>query len=163
MSTYSKPSPNAIRFCPAANPSSAPTTVELAWAAGFVDGDGSIGAYWDPMPSDRRVPTVRIRLTVAQNDLPTLQYLQAILGERSVIYPLRRARCHNKQMWNLVVNGAHAVAALRKIAPYLFRKQPEYFVCEDLHAQTRRPGRSGYPPHEVKSRRALVNKLSRLK
>lgn len=163
MSSYSKPSVNAIRYFPVPNAISAATTIELAWAAGFIDGDGSIGAYWDAMPGDRRVPTVRIRLTVAQNDLPTLQRLQAILGERSVIYPLRRAPCHNKPMWNLVVNGSHAMAALRKVAPYLVRKQPEFLVCEDLHARTRRPGRAGYPPHEVKSRKALVNKLARLK
>jgi hypothetical protein len=145
---------------------SPPTPLQLAWAAGFIDGDGSIGAYWEKQRPDRNNATLRIRLTVTQNDLPTLQHLQVVLNEKSTIYPVKRTRFHNKPVWTLVLNGTHALIALRKLSGFLVRKLQEYLVCEELHASgqlSERPGRRGHTPSVAANRRALAKKLVNLK
>jgi hypothetical protein len=137
----------------------------LAWVAGFLDGDGSISAY-ENRGHDRRNPTIRIRVTVVQNDYGTLDSVRSILAVPARIYAVRRQPCHNRQVWMLVYDGRHALAVIGLVLPHLRRKRAEALVCQQLEAEgnlSLRPGPNGLPPEVVQIRQRLVRKLKRMK
>lgn len=154
-------------YDPMFEPTSAlPSSLKLAWAGGFVDGEGCVSVVWQRFNRSSRRATMRIRLDVAQNDLQVLEHLQSILNEQSHINKVKRRVAHNRQMYSLGFDGAHALAAIAKISPFLCRKKQQ---AEVLMAAIEpcwfgiRPGRGGYPPYVWDARERLVKKLQKLK
>lgn len=143
-----------------------PSSLKLAWAAGFVDGEGCVSVVWQRFNTSNRRATMRIRLDVVQNDLQVLQHLQLILDEKSHINKLKRRVAHNRQIYTLGFDGAHALAAIAKLAPFLYRKKQQVEVLLaaiepcwfGIH-----PGRGGYPLYVWDARERLVKKLQKLK
>jgi hypothetical protein len=149
----------------AANQSQYASPIDLAWAAGFFDGDGCITATWQPRKG-RPNPDMRIVVNVTQNDYRTLQQFQTIVGCRGKIYPLKRQAVHNRQCWSLVYSGQHALAVLRVLLPYLRRKRQEALLCMQIAKAgqlTKHPGPNGHPTEVWQLRRKFFEKLKRLK
>lgn len=139
--------------------------IPLAWAAGFIDGDGCVSALMQTHPR-RRSPSIRIRVDVAQNDYYTLKVLADVLGEKHALNPLSRRQYHNRQPFVLTYDGGHAVAVLRKIRSYLVRKAAEANACIELFEQGRLtwlPGPRGIPADLMAYRLKMVEKIRRLK
>ena len=137
----------------------------LAWAAGFIDGDGCITAVVQRY-KDRKSTSIRIRVIVVQNDYYTLSVLQNILDERCVLQALKRGPEQNRQPYQLVYDGKHALAVIKKIQPYLVRKAAEADACRQLHKEgelDRYPGPKGISPDVVKRRDYWVKRLQRMK
>jgi hypothetical protein len=142
-----------------------PECIRLSWAAGFIDGDGCISGIIQRY-KDRKTPSVRLVVSVVQNDIHTLQVLQKILDEKSHLFTLKRQRCHNRQAYELLYAGRHAISVLQKIEPYLIRKKMECWAAQELHREgclSVRPGPNGHPEAVHRARAYWVNKLRNLK
>ncbi len=104
------------------NKSGNPTT-DIAWAAGFIDGEGYIGI--NPYTS-RGYQLYSLALRANQVDPRPLQKLRLLFGgtvNRLKLYPNRR------QAWEWRVTGPRAERALRQMFPYLTVKQEQAQVA----------------------------------
>jgi len=159
------PASNAGGTLPPSNQPHYAAPTDIAWAAGFFDGDGCITATWQAR-TGRPNPDMRIQVTVSQNDYRTLQHFQRIVGAHGKIYPLKRQAVHNRQCWYLVYWGQHAVDVLRLLLPYLRRKRQEALLCMQINQAgnlTTHPGPGGHSADIWKLRRQFFEKLKRLK
>jgi hypothetical protein len=144
------------------------TESELAWAGGFCDGEACITAVWQrykEKDGKQRPPTTRLKLAISQNCWSTLNRLQRILGETSYINEVPYNIGQNRRVYLLQYDGMHALKAIRKLAPYLYRKKKYVDVAERLVAEGKlgqRPGRNGWPPEVIEAREKWVAKLRRL-
>jgi hypothetical protein len=136
-----------------------------AWAAGMVDGDGYIGAVVQHH-TGRATPSIRIRVVVSQNDHYTLSVLKGVLGERGALNALKRQSSQNRHPYQLLYDGRHAIAVIKKILPYLVRKAAEADACLKLQVQGevgRCPGPKGFSAETHERRAYWVNRLKRMK
>lgn len=137
----------------------------LAWAAGFLDGEGCISLSRTVQPG-RKNPTYRPRVDVCQNDREVLVYLRDVLAEDAGLYVNRWQPGHNRQVYTLVYDGIHALQALAKLLPHLRRKDIE---AEVLLSYPERgwmgvhPGPHGYPQEVWAERERIYRKLRKLK
>ena len=139
----------------------------LAWAAGFLDGDGCISSVLYTYRDGRATPKAyRIRVDLSQNCHFTLACVQAILGGRCYLLPVSRQSGQNRQPYQLYFTGGHAFEVLRKLCPFLIRKKREAEVCMQLWTEGQlglRPGCAGTPSHLHEIRRRLHQRLKSLK
>ena len=138
---------------------------KLAWSAGFVDGDGCICAVIQ-RHQNRKTPSVRVRVAIVQNDHYVLQVLKGYLGERGALNSIKRQACQNRQPYQLLYDGAHAIAVIKKILPYLVRKRREADLCLKLFVEGRlniNPGPKGFPPEVHRIRKSLVKRIGKMK
>lgn len=102
---------------------------DAAWAAGIIDGEGTIGFYRARSRNQRGYIagrwTYMISVTVGNTDLRMLDRLVEGFGAR--IYPMnhREGPTNRKPMWQWTVRGPRAVAMLRAIEPYLVTKREQ--------------------------------------
>ena len=85
---------------------------ELSWAAGFVDGDGSI------LVGEDRPGVFGLKLNATNRHYPSLDRLAQLFGGQ-VRFLTQRG--FHIGWWQLT--GHKAQAAIRKLSPYLFTKQ----------------------------------------
>lgn len=106
--------------------------LDLAWAAGLVDGEGSISAVRQTYQPDkngrRRNPTIRLKLMIVQNDWSTLNRLQEILACKGYLNEIPWNENHNSRIYQLQYDGANALDAINKLAKYIYRKK-HYVHC----------------------------------
>lgn len=139
--------------------------LSLAWAAGFIDGDGWIGTPKQIYKGRARVCR-RLKLSITQNNREILEEVQQIIGESSQINKLKRDITSNRQSYQLTYDSSHALRAIRKIRPFLRRKQYEAEIVERMWEEGKmgqRPGSKGWPPEVYEIREKWAQKLSRLK
>lgn len=139
--------------------------VNLAWAAGFVDGEGCIHSV-EQTYKGRERSCHRIKLTISQNNLEILEDLKEILGEPCFISKIKRTKSTNRQGYQLVYDSKHALNAIKKLQPLLRRKQYEAEIAEKMWVEGKmgqRPGSKGWPPEIYEIRKKWAKKLSRLK
>lgn len=88
-------------------------STELAWAAGFYDGEGSTSVATVKQSSGK---TYRyIKMSVSQNEREPLERFMAAVGEGKIVGPYKgRPRIHH---WNVV--GAGASRTYSRIEPFL--------------------------------------------
>jgi hypothetical protein len=140
-------------------------TVAIAWAAGFVDGEGCIHLARVQRNCGNRV-NYRLRLSVTQNCLVTLEHLRGVLGGTSYLTRLRRKLQHNKQLYTLIFDGRNAHDAIATLSPHLVRKAHEAQIALDFYAHGQpelHPGPNGTPQAIWDFRRRCYDKLRRLK
>ncbi len=140
--------------------------LDLAWAAGFTDGEGCISAVWQKYQPPRR-PSLRVRFSIAQNDRQVLEHLQRIISAPTgAIYAVQRTLEQNRQGYVLAYDGPGALFAIERLRPFLVRKRLEADACMELKIAGRlgvRPGPKGFPPSVVKAREFWFKKLQALK
>lgn len=136
-----------------------------SYVGGFVDADGCIGIAKQRY-KDRENVCHRLKLTIVQNNLEVLEFIQEIIGEQSFISKLKRDSSANRQTYALIYDGVHALRVTRKIEPFLHRKQYEAEVAQKMWKEGKmgqRPGPKGWPAEIYAIREKWAQKLSRLK
>lgn len=113
--------------------------LDLAWAAGMVDGEGSITAVrqiYQPDKNGRpRNPTIRLKLVIVQNDWSTLDRLRKILGCKAHLNEVPWNENHNSRIYQLQYDGANALEAINKLAKYIYRKKTHVHCANKLWAE----------------------------
>lgn len=139
--------------------------VELAWAAGFIDGEGCISVVRQTyQKKTRRNYYIRIRLQVVQNDLACLQRLQKVLGVRSSINQMGWKPSQTRPIYSLLIDGRHAIGALEIIEPFLVRKKHQARACFDLWREGKMGVRTPNVSQELwEIREYYLKRLQRMK
>lgn len=138
----------------------------LAWAAGFVDGEGCICLYKQRYPDPRRKLAYRLGFSITQNDLQTLKHFQQGLGIPGGISEVKRRLQHNRQIYALNYTGVHALNVIALLQPHLIRKQLEPQTAIDYWREAsggQHPGPRGWPPAVIALRERFYQKLKSLK
>lgn len=106
--------------------------IELAWAAGFYDGEGSV--WWRPPSRTGERPARggrgQLRVTIQQNDPAPLERFRGAVRVGTVVGPYvrqRPGRQANNPFWSYQAHKAGEVVA---IAGFLWA-----FLCEPKRAQ----------------------------
>lgn len=89
---------------------SEPSIIELAWAAGFYDGEGC--TYVKVTSNGTKRPIVR----VCQRDPQVLQRFVDVVGEGKVLGPYKDK---HGQRWVVQVGGPRATRVIAQLWPYL--------------------------------------------
>jgi len=156
---------NATRNLQSAGPLfPAATTVDYAYAAGLIDGEGCIHIARVKRTCGNRI-NYRLRLSICQNCLTTLQYVQQVMGGGR-IFLCKRHLQHTRQVYNLVFDGSSAHLAIAIVAPFLRRKAGEAGVALAFYANGQphlHPGPNGTPAAVWKFRKWCYNKLRKMK
>jgi hypothetical protein len=137
----------------------------LGWPAGFVNAEGCIHLARVRRDCGNLI-NYRLRLSVSQNCLVTLEHLRGLLGGTSYLTKVRRKLQHNKQIYTLIYDGRHAHDAIATLSPYLVRKSLEAQIALDFYARGRpelHPGPNGTPPEIWDFRKGCYDKLRTLK
>ncbi len=143
-----------------------PSAVDLAWAAGLLDGEGCIclarQTYLDP----RRRPTFSLRVYVCQNNIGVLQEFAWAVGVPGRIYTLARTLQQNRDCHSLVYHGVGAFEVLQRLLPHLRRKGPEARVALEFRRRChihRKYGPKGCPKRIWELREWYYRKLQAMK
>jgi hypothetical protein len=98
------------------HPESVPSIAEIAWAAGFFEGEGCI-----TMSNER--PAMRVNGT----DPETVKFFGAVVGVGKVYGPYQhkpdRHGCVRKPFWVWVAYGPSAYRAIGLLAPWLSKRR----------------------------------------
>ena len=81
--------------------------VGYSWAAGFLDGEGSIGLAKVKRNCGNRV-NYRARVNVVQNCRETLQTFRDYVEENSVLTQLTHRESYSRPIFQLIYDGLHA-------------------------------------------------------
>lgn len=131
----------------------------LAWAAGFVDGEGCIALiHHKQQIKGVWYESFVLRLSVANTDLRSLHRLQEMFGG-SIHSARRPLRVTHKPCWNWYCQSAKAETALTALLPYLFTKKEQAELGLLARQHLRRDGRQ----RTSEQRAALVIAFDRLK
>lgn len=131
----------------------------LAYTAGFVDGEGSIGIskrlrkHWKP--------EYHIFLSVGQKDGETLDWMKDNFGGN--VYLIKR---DGSFMWAL--SNKKAYEFIVKIEPYLQYKKPQAklaikFYKEQIIANVHRNRATGLSEEEINKRESMLQEMKMLK
>ena len=102
---------------------------DLAWAAGFFDGEGCVRVHHSKGDS------YRLALSVSQADERPLLHLRNILGGR--INDKSPARPNRRRQWQWAASTREAASALRAMLPYLVLKNGEASLALMFQAMLR--------------------------
>jgi hypothetical protein len=86
---------------------------ELAWAAGFFDGEGS--TILDARPGRK----VSLKVQVAQTEPTVLERFRKAVGVGNINGPYRRNEVNQADYWQFRVQGAGALDVLKALWPFL--------------------------------------------
>lgn len=89
------------------------TEVELAYIAGFVDGEGSISIY------RRAKDTYTPYLSVSNTNLEVLEYINHVLGDTGYLIKMKMPNPKHKTAWKLRFDSVKCNAILKLLLPYL--------------------------------------------
>ena len=128
-------SPNSGQQSPPESEQSPPES-DLAWAAGFIDGEGCIHIAKQRYRG-KRADTYRLGVHVTQNDRGVLESLCEAVGIRAPIYEVRRAHNHRKQCYTLNFSGKSALRLLTLLGSYFRRKHREAQAALDFWIEGR--------------------------
>jgi hypothetical protein len=98
---------------------SEPQSEVLAYIAGIIDGEGSIGFTRQHRGNKRLIP----RVLIVNSELSILQFVQRFFG--GDIQPMKRAKEHWKPTWQWRLSGTRAVDFLSAIQPWVIAKRDQ--------------------------------------
>ncbi|MEO7232554.1 MAG: hypothetical protein ABIW96_07705 [Polaromonas sp.] len=138
--------------------------LDLAWAAGFIDGEGCVRIA-KHSAKDRVNPIYNIQLTVSQNRLETLEHCQTIIGVQSSICRFPDRESFRRPVYLLTYLCANARDALTLLQPYLVRKKAEAMLALEFALRLRVPrsGRTPHTPEEIAIREEYYRRMKALK
>ncbi len=102
--------------------SSSISEADLAWAAGFIDGEGCITIVRDKL-NKQAVPYYRQFLIVSNTNLPALERLQSIFGCGRIYSVKKRLGRANSYQW--FCDSSQIARVLRLVYPYLVAKRAD--------------------------------------
>lgn len=127
------------------NPKALVSEIEIAWAAGFFDGEGWTGSY-----QKHERTSVTLKMHVTQTDKKVLERFQAAVG-CGKIEPLR-LREGRKQAWRWRIHGQEVVDVAAKLFDFLCEPKQDQMLAaigrrlayEELKAAQTRARTSGH-------------------
>lgn len=130
------------------------TAVEKAYIAGIVDGEGSVG-LWRHHKNETHAPNV----SVANNNLELLQWIQAKVGGTIVSKKKQLPHHNNSYAWS--IKQDRAIRFLNEIKKYLIiKKRQAELITKEYKMVTHRAGK--YTPEMLKKKEALVAAIRKL-
>lgn len=139
--------------------------VRLAWAAGFLDGEGCIHIAKQRYRTNRS-DTYRLGVHVTQNDRTVLERFREAVGIDAPIYRVKLAKNHRRQCFTLNFSGRSALALLTLLLEFLERKHDEAQAALNFWVNGRvgeRFGARGLDPALVAVREHYFHLLKQLK
>jgi hypothetical protein len=133
------------------------TETDLAWAAGIVDGEGSI--VIESATNSRKCHVLRV--IVANTDPRMPLALRALFG--GTVLPTKKQQAHHRQAWSWVVSTAQAHAVLVAIRPYLICKAEQADLGIEFGTTKRKAGQFRLPPGTTEYRESLRDQLKVLR
>jgi hypothetical protein len=135
---------------------SIPEPVDLAYAAGFIDGEGSIIIARRRIKGRHDIHLPMIDVT--QNDPSVLYWLRDLFGA-GYIGKRPEAKIHSFRIANRA-----AIDTARLLLPYLKVKQEQakILIAFKDDALWRRGGNKSVPPHEHQRREELTDRMGKL-
>lgn len=142
------------------------SVADLAWAAGFMDGEGCISIARQIYTDSTRRATFRLRVDITQNHLKVLRHFERAVGVQGRIYEVKRAGSQNRDSYHLGYDGDRGFDVVERLLPYLQRKQHEAEAVLEFRRTcelSRHFGRNGCPEQIWKLRERFYRKLQALK
>jgi hypothetical protein len=143
-----------------------PSMIELAWAAGFTDGEGCLSIARQTYTDPRRRATYRMRVDIMQNNLEVLTDFERAVGLKGRIYAVKRHHSQNRDCYRIAYDGEAAFELIRRLHPFLRRKRHEADVSlqfERTCQLSRHFGPKGCPEAIWVLRARFYRKLQALK
>ena len=137
----------------------------LAWAAGFVDGEGCISIVRQAYKHGRKA-SMRLVCSITQNNRDVLEHLRDGMGIDARVYKVKRRSFHTKPVFVLNYDGKKAMAFIALLTPHLIRKRAEALTAWTYWVEGRvgaRFGPKGMPPELRATRERLYLKMRSLK
>ena len=138
----------------------------LAWAAGFVDGEGCISIFKQRYRDPKRKLSYRLGFCIMQNDLEVLEHFRVGMGITEPIYKVKRRPQHSRQVYTLICSGKNALRLITTLLPFLVRKREEAQTAvaywEDCMGG-KRPGGKGWSSQVTADREAKFLRMRALK
>lgn len=129
---------------------------ELAYIAGIVDGEGSVGLY--ELTAQRKYSGIICRVTVSNTDRSLFHWLLEKLPKARVYWP--RALAKRRPCGRLVYDGAKGAALCKLMLPYLtIKKRKAEIVVEMYEHSMNYQGFGGVPEEEKRRRKGLLEQL----
>jgi hypothetical protein len=127
------------------------TNEELAYLAGFFDGEGSVTIHENFRPSPRgKSPNHTLQVAIGNTDPRILAWVHSVFGGSLQFRPSTKPRHRDITMWILRSNGA--ARFLRTIRPFLRMKCEQTDVALSFQAEKGRYRRSQLTPEEIEFR-----------
>lgn len=127
-----------------------PTDTDLAWAAGFIDGEGHIGIN---MAGD----STQMAVSVSNTDLRSIKRFAELFGGKLHYTTPGTGGKRPVHYWRAAGHGAAGV--LRQVYPYLVIKKEQADVAFDYAATLLPPGKRGLDLSTRETRAALMYRL----
>lgn len=108
------------------------TDLTLAYLAGLIDGEGSIGIVMKRYPQPHRHPTHYPILNVANTHQPTIEWLHNLFGCGGLYSPQPKSIWH-KPIWIWHAQSNDAGRILHMVFPYLRIKQAQARIALDFY------------------------------
>lgn len=132
------------------------TETRLAWAAGFLDGDGCFALR--KVEETKRNPIVRgVAITAANNSLAPLEELADLLGGK-VRYSTTTTAGNAHYHWG-VTKAVDVKAVCDALFPHLIEKKEQAAIISRFAASMRRRGQSGFSEEEIAMRTDLIERF----
>ena len=134
--------------------------IDLAWAAGFFDGEGHIAIHRSRQYGKRQ-PSYSLQIMVAQVDKSLCPRLQSILGGKVTRYAMKQGGNRAPFKWVWRVHGQTASQALSDMLPYLVGKREQAEVGIELQSRkrTKTIPRKALTPDEAMWQKSQADKL----
>ena len=129
---------------------------DLAWAAGFIDGEGSIGLYRGKHPTSEFYV---LRLSVTNTDIRALERLKKMFGG-SINKSNHKSRPTRRPCWAWYCQCAKGAAALEMLLPYLLVKKERAEIALLSRRYLRRKGQFRLTSVQIDGQRAVVRRLA---
>lgn len=133
-----------------------------AYAAGIIDGEGSITVQRASVPAHGS-KTMRVipRLSVAMTHVETLQWLAAVWGGTVILRSYRELETHRRPVYVWEVRGHIMAAFLRDVHPFLRIKRKQADLALQLYGRhrVRLPFGHRISAEELSSRLALADAI----
>jgi hypothetical protein len=128
--------------------------LQIAWAAGFVDGEGYVGVIGALFEGNVRLnPQLAACLSVSQAKREPLDRLVALFGGKVV--------CDKLGFYTWRLNSDKATAALSQLLPYLIAKRAQAEIVIEFQKTKKREHQGRTLPPEVHAMRLEMYRLCR--
>jgi len=137
---------------------------DLAWAAGYIEADGSIGIRkFQRKPPGHCSPSYFVQVTVHSINKAAVQSLHDIIGDGSVFLHRRNGGISKRDIYLYVADQARGARCLKKILPYLRIKKKHARIALKLQALLDKRKKAGHrktlTPEEIEAREDLYLQL----
>lgn len=125
---------------------------DLAWAAGIMDGEGTIGiSPINCKHSGRKVKVYRVyalRVAISNTDPRILARIKQILG--GYFYPVKHYKSHYKPVYRWAAACKNAYTVLDLLLPYLVGKRDQAEIAIAFAKLRRQRGLANVPPDDAR-------------